>query len=191
MLFFLFSREELQRLFARLGYDYGPDTARKNIAYYDERTSHGSTLSFVAHGGVLAPLNIDSSWQRFLAALESDIGDVQGDTTKEGIHIGVMSGTLDLVQRSYAGTDILDGVLYFDPRLPARLEGLSFTMQFRGTPILVTLAGGRPTLAAHREGVRRPISVGVGDDIRELHPGERCTFELRPGAHAGAQQDHG
>ena len=185
MLFFLFSPDELRRLFERLGYAYGPDTARKNIAYYDERTSHGSTLSFVAHGGVLARLDAEGSWERFLVALESDVGDVQGGTTKEGIHMGVMSGTLDLVQRSYAGTEIRDGVLYFDPRLPARLDGLSFAMQFRGTPIRVTLADGRLTLTAHREGVRRPISVGVGDEVRELRAGDRCTFELRPGAQAG------
>jgi len=64
-------------------------------------------------------------------------------------------------------------------------------MQFRGTPILVTLADGRLTLTAHREGVRRPISVGVGDEVRELRAGDQCTFELRPGAHAGHQQAHG
>jgi trehalose/maltose hydrolase-like predicted phosphorylase len=175
----------------RLGYAHGPDTARKNIAYYDQRTSHGSTLSFVAHGGVLARLDAGGSWERFLTALESDVGDVQGGTTKEGIHLGVMSGTLDLVQRSYAGTQIRDGVLYFDPRLPPRLGGLSFAMQFRGTPILVTLTDGRLTLTAHREGVRRPISVGVGGEVRELRAGDQCTFELRPGAHAGHQQAHG
>ena len=190
MLFFLFSRDELRRLFERLGYDYGTDTARKNIAYYDERTSHGSTLSFVAYGGVLARLDVEASWERFLVALESDVGDVQGGTTKEGIHMGVISGTLDLLQRSYAGTEIRDGVLYFDPRLPARLDGLSFAMQFRGTPILVTLAGGRLTLAAHREGVRRPISVGVGDEVRELRAGDQSTFEFRPATHAGHQHSN-
>ncbi len=191
MLFFLFSREELRRLFERLGYENGPDTARKNIAYYDERTSHGSTLSFIAHSSVLARLDIESSWERFLIALESDVGDVQGGTTKEGIHMGVISGTLDLLQRSYAGTQIRDGVLYFDPRLPPRLDGLSFAMQFRGTPLRVTLAGGKLMLAAHREGVRRPISVGVGNEVRELRAGERCTFELRPGLHTWHEQAHG
>jgi trehalose/maltose hydrolase-like predicted phosphorylase len=102
-----------------------------------------------------------------------------------------MSGTLDLVQRSYAGTQIRDGVLYFDPRLPPQLGGLSFAMQFRGTPILVTLADERLTLTTHREGVRRPISVGVGDEVRELRAGERCMFELRPGAHAGHHRARG
>ena len=66
MLFFLFSEDELRRLFERLGYEYAPDTARKTIDYYDRRTSHGSTLSFVAHAGVLAAIDPESSWERFL-----------------------------------------------------------------------------------------------------------------------------
>ena len=52
-------------------------------------------------------------------ALRSDVDDIQGGTTKEGIHLGVMAGTLDLVQRYYAGVQIRDGILYFDPRLPS------------------------------------------------------------------------
>ena len=180
MLFYLFSSEELQRLFDRLGYDYGPDTARDNVAYYDRRTSHGSTLSYVAYAGVLAALDAESSWDRFLVALESDVADVQGGTTKEGIHLAVMAGTLDLVQRSYMGTQVRDGVLRFDPRLPAPIAGLSFSMQFRRTSLLVTLADRRLTLAAHPEGVNEPIKVGVRDQVRDFGPGDRYTFELQP-----------
>ncbi len=100
------------------------------------------------------PLDPESSWERFLVALESDVGDIQGGTTKEGIHMGVMSGTLDLVQRSYAGTQIRDGMLGFDPQAcPRTLDGLSFSMKFRGTPLQVTLADGRLALAAHPDGV--------------------------------------
>ena len=69
MLFFLFSRDELQPLLERLGYEYGPDTARKNVEYYDRRTSHGSTLSYVAHAGALAELDPAGSWESFLGAM--------------------------------------------------------------------------------------------------------------------------
>jgi trehalose/maltose hydrolase-like predicted phosphorylase len=61
MLFFLFSPDALRRLFERLGYEYRADTAARNIAYYDQRTSHGSTLSLVTYAGVLAALDPDSS----------------------------------------------------------------------------------------------------------------------------------
>jgi len=178
MLFFLFRDEELREIFGRLGYVCHADTVARNVAYYDRRTSHGSTLSFVTHAGVLAAIDPDSSWERFLVALHSDADDIQDGTTKEGIHMGVMAGTLDLVQASYAGTFVRDGVLYFEPRLPGRLDGLSFPMQFRGTPIQVTLTGDRLTLAVHPEGVSRPVRVGASGDVRELRPGERTVFEL-------------
>src|SRR4051794_13594174 len=184
MLFFLFSREELHRLFGRLGYHYGPDTARKTVDYYDRRTSHGSTLSLIAHAGVLAALDPASSWERFLVALGSDVGDVQGGTTKEGIHMGVMSGTLDLVQRGYLGSEIRDGVLHFNPKLQDRLEGLSFWMQFRRTPLQVTLGDGELTIAAHTEGLGQAVKICVGDDVRELCPGDRYVFSSPRDSHA-------
>jgi trehalose/maltose hydrolase-like predicted phosphorylase len=178
MLLFLFRGDELRRLFDRLDYECDEDALRRTVAYYDQRTSHGSTLSLVAYAAVLAALDPARSWERFLVALESDVGDVQGGTTREGIHMGVMSGTLDVVQRAYAGTNIRDGVLHFMPGLPGRLDGLSFAMQFRGTPIHITLEDSRLTVAVHPEGVSRPIRVGAGDEIRELCPGDEYRFEM-------------
>ena len=168
MLFFLFSPDELRRLFERLGYAHDPDMARRTIDYYDRRTSHGSTLSLVTYAGVLAGLDPASSWQRFLVALESDLGDVQGGTTKEGIHMGVMSGTLDLLQRSYAGSSVRDGVLHFQPRLIDRLDGLAFSMQFRGTSIRISIKGHELTALAQAEGFR---ATGAN---RRRRPGSRA-----------------
>ena len=45
------------------------------------------------------------------------------------------------------------------PGSRARLDSLSFSMQFRGTTIQVTLTADRLTLAAHAEGVSRPVRV--------------------------------
>jgi trehalose/maltose hydrolase-like predicted phosphorylase len=187
MLFYLFAPTGIRELFERLGYEIRPDTAARNIAYYDERTSHGSTLSFVTFAGVLAPLDPESSWERFLVALRSDFEDIQGGTTREGIHMGVMSGTVDLMQRAYPGTEIRDGVLHFQPRLPAAAEEVAFRMQYQRTPMYVTLERERLTIAIHREGAGGPIRVGVGDEIRELCPGDTETFELSSPVAAGGQ----
>ena len=54
----------------------------------------------------------DRHGQRFVLALATDIDDVQSGITKEGIHLGVMASTLDLVQRAYRGTEIVDDVVY-------------------------------------------------------------------------------
>ena len=178
MLFFLFPEEELWRLFKRLGYEYAPDTARKNIAYYEPRTTHGSTLSFVVHAAILADLDPESSWKMFMTALESDVGDIQGGTTKEGIHMGLMAGTLDLIQRGYVGAEIRDGTLYFNPKPNERLEGLSFPMRFRETSIEVTFKDGKLVVATQTDGFNRSIEVGVGEEVREINDGERYTFTL-------------
>ena len=191
MLFFLFRQEGVREIFGRLGYGFRADTVTRNIAYYDRRTSHGSTLSFVTHAGVLAAIDPESSWERFLVALQSDAEDIQGGTTKEGIHMGVMAGTLDLVQRSYAGIYVRDDVLCFDPRLPSQLRGLSFSMRCREAPIQVTLTGDRLTLAVRAEGASRPVRVAVRDDVRELNAGDQAVFELsrNPAATAPSAQD--
>jgi trehalose/maltose hydrolase-like predicted phosphorylase len=178
LLFFLFPEDELKRIFERLDYEYEPEMVRKTVEYYDHRTSHGSTLSFVAHAGILAGLDPESSWERYMVALESDVGDVQGGTTKEGIHMGVMAGTLDLIQRGYLGTVIRDGTLHFDPKPVGNLDGLSFPMRFRGMPLEVTLEGDKLTVTAQSDGFSQPIRVGVGDTVREVKAGESFAFGI-------------
>ena len=186
MLFFLFPDAELKGLFDRLGYEFSPDVARRTVEYYDRRTSHGSTLSLLVYAGVLAGIDPESSWRRFRMALESDVGDVQGGTTPEGIHTGVMGGTLDLVQRIYLGAEIRDQVVYFDPRLTERLDGLSLAMQFRGSPIRIGIDGTTLTVEALAHGFNVPVSVGVGDEVHELHAGQRCGFDI--GRRVGRQK---
>ena len=178
LLFFLFPEEELARIFERLGYEFAPDTVRKNVAYYDSRTSHGSTLSLIAHAHVLANLDPKSSWERYTVALGCEVSDIQGGTTREGIHLGVMAGTLDLIQRAYLGTSVSDGVLRFDPKPVGKLDGLSFPMRFRGTWLQITVEGGKLTVIAREDDAGRPIKVGVGDEVRELTAGGRYTFAI-------------
>jgi trehalose/maltose hydrolase-like predicted phosphorylase len=114
-------------------------------------------------------------------ALESDVGDVQGGTTAEGIHMGVMSGTLDLIQRSYMGEVIRDSVLYFNPKAIDHLLGLTLPMRFRGLLLEVTLEDGHLRVSAEVDSLNRSVKVGVGDQIREIRSGESHTFDLRTG----------
>jgi trehalose/maltose hydrolase-like predicted phosphorylase len=178
MLFFLFPRDELEAIFERLGYELTPETIRKTAEYYAARTTHGSTLSFIVHAHILAGLDPEASWDMFLTALNSDVGDVQGGTTQEGIHMGVMAGTLDLLQRGYMGSDIRDDTVYFSPKMREKLDGLTFPMRFRGTPIELAFEGNKLTVAAQSDGFNRSVKVGVGDAVEELGVGESHTFEV-------------
>jgi trehalose/maltose hydrolase-like predicted phosphorylase len=178
LLFYLFRQDEMRQIFERLGYPYTSETLRKNVTYYDARTSHGSTLSFVTYAGVFSEIDLTVSWERYMVALESDVGDVQGGTTAEGIHMGVMAGTLDLMQRSYLGEVIRDGVLYFNPRPIKHLRGLTLPMRFRGLLITVTLERGRLRIDAEVDSLNRSVKVGVGNQVRKIRSGESYTFAL-------------
>lgn len=132
MLGYLFSPAELSGLFERLGHRLDDDLWRRTVAYYLARTSHGSTLSSLVHGWVLTRLKGPDSWRYCEEALLSDVADVQGGTTGEGIHLGAMAGTLDLVQRGITGIETGPDGLTLDPVPLHELTRFSFTLCFRG-----------------------------------------------------------
>jgi alpha,alpha-trehalase len=177
MLFYLFSSEELQRLFEQLGYRFEPADIPRNIAYYLERTSHGSTLSQVVHAWVLARSDRAQSWALFCQALDSDVADIQGGTTPEGIHIGAMAGTIDLVQNCYLGLGLGAGVLHLDPVLPDDLRRLRVRVHYRGQALDITADHDRLEVRSDTFATT-PITIAYRGRCRELAPGDRCEFLL-------------
>ncbi len=177
MLFYLFSSEELREIFQRLGYPFEYETIPRNVDYYLKRTSHGSTLSQIVHSWVLARSDRDRSWDLFKMALHSDIDDIQGGTTPEGIHLGAMAGTVDLVQRGYTGLEMRGEVLHFNPCLPRDLSRLNFNIRYRGQSVSVTVTHDRLVLSCLMCG-EKPIRIGWRDEVRELHGGKSLEFVL-------------
>mgnify|MGYP001825921939 CR=1 FL=1 len=177
MLFYLFSADELGSLFERLGYRLEPDSILRNIRYYAERTSDGSTLSQIVRSWVEARWDREGSWQKFLEALTADIGDIQGGTTTEGIHLGAMAGTVDMVHRCYTGFETRDGKLFFAPLLPPDVERLSVSIRYRQHRITVTIDEATLVLDS-RPGKAAEITVSCRGDERRLGPGQRIEYAL-------------
>jgi alpha,alpha-trehalase len=177
MLFYLFSTYELRDIFERLGYPFEPASIARNIDYYLERTSHGSTLSSVAHSWVLARSDRPRSWRHFQRALDSDISDTQGGTTPEGIHVGAMAGTIDLIQRCYIGIEMRANALHFDPALPEDLRQIKVRLRYRRQ--LLDIVVNHDTLRiGSRSFSSVPIKVAYRGHYRDLTPGETCLFRL-------------
>jgi trehalose/maltose hydrolase-like predicted phosphorylase len=182
MLFYLLSADELGAVLERLGYRLDPAAIPRTVDYYLRRTSHGSTLSSVVHAWVLARSDRPRSWRFFAEALGSDVHDVQGGTTAEGVHLGAMAGTVDLVQRCYTGLEARGDVLWLNPNLPEELDGLDLDLRYRGHwGIKVHVTRGRLRVAL-RPAVAAPIRVGVDGRVAEIAPGEAREFPLRPPA---------
>ena len=178
MLFYLLPPAELQEIFTGLGYSFVPDRdIPRNVDYYLQRTSHGSTLSRVVHSWVLARLDRKRSWEFFLQALESDVYDIQGGTTHEGIHLGAMAGTVDLVQRCYGGVDAHHGVLWLNPALPEELSRLRFAVHYRGHRVAVDITAHRLVVST-LPALSPPIRVGFRDEVVELGGGNSKEWSL-------------
>ncbi len=177
MLFYLFSSEELSRLFKQLEYPFDYDTIPKNIDYYLKRTSHGSTLSRIVHSWVLARSDRVRSWKLFSEALESDISDIQGGTTPEGIHLGAMAGSVNIIQNGYTGIETRNHVLWLNPCLPEELTSLEMQLRYRGHTLNIQIIGGELIVDSLRTS-REPIRVGVKDSEYTLESQGQLRLRL-------------
>lgn len=133
MIFYNFSKEQVRLILEDLNYELPEDYVERNLHYYLARTSHGSTLSRVVHAQLAAMVNDqDLAWELYQEALYSDYRDIQGGTTAEGIHAGVMAATLYIPLTTFAGLDIRKERVTFEPNMPAAWDGIRFQMTIRG-----------------------------------------------------------
>ena len=188
MLFYLFSAEELGELFERLGYSFTGPMIPRTIDYYLQRTSDGSTLSGVVHAWVFARASRPHSWPIFRDALRSDVDDTQGGTTAEGIHLGAMAGTVDILQRCYTGLELRGDELRFHPVLPDELTRLSFQLRYRRHSLFIDVT--RTTLSlTSAPGAAEPITIVVDAQPVQLRPGERKSISLARADARGRRSD--
>ncbi|QVJ02269.1 glycoside hydrolase family 65 protein [Nocardiopsis eucommiae] len=178
MLFLLLSEEEITDILERLGHARDPELVPRTIDHYLARTAHGSSLSSVAHAWVLSRTDREASWEFFRDALGTDVEGAPDGSTAEGIHMGAMAGTVDILTRCYTGLAVREGVLHLSLRLPADLDRLSFDLR--------CLRQGRVRVEVFRDRVRvsvpasggPPVTVRVGVHLVSVRPGTACLLPL-------------
>ncbi len=178
MLFYLFSAEELGELFERLGYPFEYETIPRNIAYYAGRSSLGSTLSRVVYAWVLARSDRARAMDFFAQALQSDVNDLQQGTTAEGVHLGAMAGSVDLVQRVSTGIEVRGDVLRLNPELPREMERLDLRIRYRGHSLDLRLTRDSLTVRGH-DGAAPPIALCVNGESCEFVSDTTRVFRLK------------
>lgn len=133
MLFYLFTEAEIRTLLQDLGFDVPDDFFARNYDFYFPRTSHGSTLSLAVHARLALQLGRKKEGEElFQRILQSDLCDTQGGTTPEGIHVGVMAASVDLIPLGFANVDFVNDTLHIDPHFPSHWKKTSFRLLHRG-----------------------------------------------------------
>jgi alpha,alpha-trehalase len=185
MLFYLFSAEELASLFSRMGYGFDAASIPGNIDHYLARTSHGSTLSGVVHSWVMARADRPRADRLFSTALASDVEDIQGGTTGEGVHLSAMAGTVDLVQRAFSGLEARADALRLNPRLPDRYPSLGFPIDYRGHLGMRIEVDHERVRVSAPPSEAAPVTLVIGDEHIQLAAGETVERPVTGGAGQG------
>jgi alpha,alpha-trehalase len=126
---------------------------------------------------VLARSDRRRAWALFREALQSDLGDVQGGTTQEGIHIGAMAATVDLVIRCYTGCEMRENQLRLNPCLPESIKSLKLNIRYQDNWLELSLTQQRMMVAAQRS-TRDPTEFWFRGELHRIEPGQKQEFDL-------------
>ena len=149
--FFNFNTETVTKIITNLGYSLPKDYLEKNLEYYLKRTSHGSTLSRIVHAQLAGSAdNQELAWQLYQEALYSDYRDIQGGTTAEGIHTGVMAATIYITILTFMGIDVRGKQLQIQPNLPKHWQRTSCNILFKGGKFAVTVTRDKVSIYANK-----------------------------------------
>ncbi len=179
MSFYTLGTADVQHTLEGLGLDLPEDFAKRNFDYYIKRTSHGSTLSRLVHARLAWEAGmIESGWELYKDALRSDLVDIQGGTTGEGIHSGVMAGTVYDVLVSYAGLDLRGDVPKLNPQLPGHWKGLDFRFSFKGKIFFVSINGPQIKISGKNMG-KEKIKVHLCGKETEMSEGKAVSMKFK------------
>jgi kojibiose phosphorylase len=122
------------------------DVAAVNYAYYEPRTSHGSSLSPAIHAAVGASVGrLDDAARYAQMAGAIDLGDGMGNAA-HGVHVATMGGLWQTADMGCGGLRSSRSALMLDPVVPDSWGALRFPVRWRGTRVAVAITAGELSL---------------------------------------------
>jgi len=152
--------------------DFTAEEKRRAFDFYDPITTGDSTLSACVQGIMAAEVGYGkAALDHFTHALFIDLDDTHGNTI-DGVHIASTGGVWSSLVSGFAGLRDQGKLPYFDPRLPAEWEGLSFHLKVQGRLLFVELEQVSISLSI-RDGAPLDVSVRgevltVGNDVARV-----------------------
>ncbi|WP_205528365.1 glycoside hydrolase family 65 protein [Desertimonas flava] len=114
-----------------------PGSLAGNLAFYEPRSTHGSSLSPAIHATLLARAGRpDEALQLFRLAARLDLDDITR-TTASGLHLATMGGVWQALAYGFLGLRPHHDRLDIDPRLPAPWSSLRLSFRFHGHGVAV------------------------------------------------------
>jgi len=111
----------------------------------------------------------------FQQALKSDVSDIQGGTTSEGIHLAAMAGTVDLMQRCFTGLETRSNRIILSPHWPKELGVLAIPIHYRGLHLHLRVSGKGVIISVDPRDAPA-IEVECHGRVVQLMPGTTVRF---------------
>jgi maltose phosphorylase len=136
--------------------EFDRDILERNFDFYEPRTVHESSLSPCVHSILASRLGrSDKAYEMYLRTSRLDLDDYNNEV-HEGLHITSMGGTWMSVIYGFGGMKIKDGLLNFEPQLPAHWQTLSFKVLYRGRTLQVRIEKKKVSIE-HLEGEKTDL----------------------------------
>jgi len=143
--------------------DHDKDMMARSYEYYEQITTHDSTLSVGVFSILAARLRqTEKAYEYFRRTVRVDLDDTHGNT-KDGLHMANMGGSYLCVVGGFAGLAIDDAGLELSPVLPDAWRSYRFRFKYRESvfEILVTKDG---TEITRIEG--DPVEIKVHGEVK-------------------------
>ena len=140
--------------------EVAPGSLEPNLAFYEPRTAHGSSLSPGIHAALLARANrLDAALEALRMTAFLDL-DVSTGAAGDGLHVAGMGSLWQALVLGFAGLRPAGAELTLDPRLPSPWRALCVPFRFRGRRVRVRIEHGRLEAWADRPVVIRVPGSG-------------------------------
>lgn len=115
------------------------ETIRKSFAYYEQVTTHDSSLSTCIFSIVASKLGLtEKAYAYFGDSAKLDLFNTHHNT-KDGIHTANMGGNYMAIVYGFGGLRTKESGLSLAPRLPGQWDGLKFRIRYHGSLIAVSI----------------------------------------------------
>ncbi len=138
-----------------------------NLAYYEPRTSHGSSLSPAVFALLLARNGqLEEAEEYLRLAASFDLED-RNHTSDCGLHTATMGGVWQALTYGFCGLRPHGDALVVDPHVPEHWKALELMVRFRGSRVRVRAERERTLVWADRP---VPIAIGASGAVVEAGP---------------------
>ena len=151
-------------------YEFDKETIARNFRFYEPKTLHESSLSPFVHSILAAKIgDIDKAYKLFLHSTRLDLDDYNNEIG-EGLHITSMAGSWLALVRGFAGMQIDENMLLFEPVIPEKWNKYAFKVNFRERKLYLEISKTHIEITL-LEG--EEIKVRNKDQILSLKKGEK------------------